>query len=32
MVSEQEVTEMVELAKLLRVKVEEWLAKNHPDM
>ena len=32
MVSEQEVTEMVELAILLHVRVGEWLVKNHPEL
>ncbi len=31
-VSEQEVKEMVTLAKCLRDKVEDWLKKNHPEL
>ena len=32
MVSEYEVIEMIDLAKRLRVKIEEWLRKNHPEL
>jgi cell fate (sporulation/competence/biofilm development) regulator YlbF (YheA/YmcA/DUF963 family) len=32
MISDQEAKEMVDLASRLRLKVEEWLYENHPDL
>jgi len=32
MVTEQEAQEMVELAKLIRQRVEEWIRNNHPEL
>jgi hypothetical protein len=32
MVSEQEVTEMITLAKELHIVVVKWLKKNHPEL
>jgi len=31
-VTEQEAQEMVELAKLIRQQVEEWIRNNHPEL